>query len=79
MTDYKEYTAEELRERIAEELEDCPKSTTYLGTALGDKGEPIMVIGIKTGEEIVSSIVEITDDFLRTACENLGYRLERIQ
>lgn len=79
MTDYKEYTAEELHERIAEELEDAPDDTTYLGTALGDEEQPIMVIGIKSGGEVISSIVEITDDFLKTACENLGYRLERIQ
>ena len=79
MIDYKEYTVEELHDRIAEELEDAPDDTTYLGTALGDKDRPIMVIGIKSEGEVISSIVEITDDFLKTICENLGYRLEKIQ
>lgn len=79
MTDYKEYTAEELHELIAEELEECPDDTTYLGTALGDKDQPIMVIGIKSEGEVISSIAEITEGFLKAVCENLGYRLERIQ
>ena len=68
-----DYSSEELRDLIDEELADATDGSAFISTAFDEDEEPVLVVGVK------DAVVNLTEELLKEWCLNLGYHVERVQ
>lgn len=74
-----EYSSEDLRDLIDEELADASDGSAFIATALDEDEEPVLVVGVKDAGRVGTAVVNLTEELLKEWCLNLGYHAERIQ
>lgn len=74
-----DYSSEELRDLIDEELADAPDGSTFIATAFDEDEEPVLVVGVKDAGRVGTAVVNLTEGLLKEWCTNLGYHVERVQ
>ena len=74
-----EYSSEDLRDLIDEELADASDGSAFIATALDEDEEPVLVIGVKDAGRVGTAVVNLTEELLKEWCLNLGYHAERVQ
>lgn len=74
-----EYSSEDLRDLIDEELADTPDGSAFIATAFNEDEEPVLVVGVKDAGRVGTAVVNLTEELLKEWCLNLGYHVERVQ
>lgn len=74
-----DYSSEELRGLIDEELADAPDGSAFIATAFDEDEEPVLVVGVKDDGRVGTAVVNLTEGLLKEWCANLGYHVERVQ
>jgi hypothetical protein len=74
-----DYSSEELRDLIDEELADAPDGSAFIATAFDEDEEPVLVVGVKDAGRVGTAVVNLTEKLLKEWCLNLGYHVERVQ
>ena len=74
-----DYSSEELRDLIDEELADAPDGSAFIATAFDEDEEPVLVVGVKDAGRVGTAVVNLPEGLLKEWCLNLGYHVERVQ